>query len=380
MSASAPLRVAPVVSKADLDQFIALPNLIFKADPAWVPPLRLERRQHLSAKTNPWFEHARWKAWLAWRGNRPVGRISAQVDALYLEHHADSTGFFGMLDAEDQQETFAVLLHTAEQWLREEGMARVRGPFNLSINDEVGLLVEGFDTPPMFMMGHARPYYHTRLEQCGYGKAKDLLAYIVGADFPTPKIMQRLIGRSMQRIRVRALDLSRFDEELRTLRDIFNDAWSENWGFVPFTDAEFTDLGRNLRSMIAPELIQIAEVDGEPAAFVVAVPNLNEAIRDLNGKLLPFGWAKLLWRLKVRFPKTVRSPLMGVRRVFHDTPLGPCLAFLVIEAGVKQVLARGARHIEMSWILENNAGMRHIVESMGGEIYKRYRVYEKPLP
>lgn len=379
MNASVPLRVVPVDSKADLDQFITLPSIIFRSDSAWVPSLLLERRQHLSARTNPWFEHARWKAWLAWRGNRPVGRISAQIDELHLERHADATGFFGMLDAEDQEETFAALLDTAEQWLRSKGMSRIRGPFNLSINDEAGLLVEGFDTPPMFMMGHARPYYHTHVEQCGYHKAKDLLAYIVSADFPTPKIMQRLIGRSMQRIRVRALDFSRFNEELHTLRDIFNDAWSENWGFVPFTDAEFKELGRNLRSMIAPEMIQIAEVDGVPAAFVVAIPNINEAIRDLNGKLLPFGWAKLLWRLKVRFPKTVRSPLLGVRRVFQDTPLGPGLAFLVIDAAVKQVRARGAQRIEMSWILEDNAGMRHIGESMGGEIYKRYRVYEKPL-
>lgn len=253
------------------------------------------------------------------------------------------------------------------------------GPFNLSINDEVGLLIEGFDTPPMFMMGHAQPHYAAHIERCRYDKAKDLLAYIVDADFPTPKIMQRLLAKTSHRIQLRAINYKRFDEELDTLRDIFNDAWSDNWGFVPFTDAEFKDLGRNLRSTIPADLIQIAEVDGEPAAFVVAVPNLNEMIRDLNGRLLPFGWAKLLWRLKIRFPRTVRSPLMGVRRAFHDTPLGPGLAFLVIDAGVKQVLARGTKQIEMSWILEDNVGMRHICEAMGGHIYKRYRVYEKSL-
>lgn len=379
MSESTPLRVVPMASKADLGRFIALPNTLLHSDPAWVPPLLLERRLHLSAKTNPYFEHARWKAWIAWRGDRPVGRISAQIDDLYLQHHADATGFFGMLDAEDNEETFAALIDAAEGWLRSEGIKRVRGPFNLSINDEVGLLVDGFDTPPVFMMGHARPYYATHIEQCGYRKAQDMLAYMIAPDFEAPKVMQRLLAKDMQRIRVRPLDRSRFDQELVVLREIFNDAWAENWGFVPFTEAEFKDLGNSLKLLIASELIQIAEVDGEPAAFIAALPNVNEVIKGFGGKLLPFGWAKLLWQLKVRFPKSARVPLMGVRRSFHNTTLGPGLAFLVIDSVRKHLVSRGVQQVELSWVLEDNAGMCNIIESIGGHAYKRYRVYEKHL-
>jgi len=379
LSTPAPLRIVPLEGKALLDQFIKLPAAILGSDPAWVSPLHLERRLHLGAKTNPYFAHARWKGWLAFRGDQPVGRISAQIDSLYLERYADATGFFGMLDAEDQAETFAALIGAAEDWLRSEGIKRVRGPLSLSINDEVGLLVDGFGTPPFFMMGHSKPYYGAQIEQSGYRKAKDMLAYLVEPDFPAPKVMKRLLAKSMQRIRVRPLDRSKFDEELAVLRDIFNDAWADNWGFVPFTEAEFKDLGHTLRVLIASELIQIAEVDGQAAAFIVALPNINEVIKDFGGRLLPFNWAKLLWQLKVRFPKSSRVPLMGVRRSFHHTPLGPGLAFLVIDAVRHHLVARGVEQVELSWILEDNEGMRNIIEAIGGRDYKRYRVYEKEL-
>lgn len=379
MSTPASLRIVPLDSKADLGRFIELPHAILGSDPAWIAPLHLERRLHLGAKTNPWFEHARWKAWLAYRGDKLVGRISAQIDSLHLELHKDDAGFFGMLDAEDNPETFAALMGAAEQWLRSEGIKRVRGPLSLSINDEVGLLVDGFDTSPYFMMGHSKPYYGTHIEQAGYHKAKDMLAYVVEPNFPAPKVMKRLLGKSKQSITVRPLDNKRFDEELAVLRDIFNDAWSDNWGFVPFTEAEFKDLGHTLKVLIASELIQIAEVDGVPAAFIVALPNVNEVIKDFNGKLLPFNWAKLLWNLKVKFPKSSRVPLMGVRKSFHNTPLGPGLAFLVIDAVRHHLVSRGVQQVELSWILEDNDGMRNIIEAIGGRDYKRYRVYEKEL-
>lgn len=375
----AALRIVAVEDPNAIEQFIRVPFGIFAADPNWVPPLRLERRMHLSPKSNPFFRHARWQAWIAWRGATAVGRISAQIDQLHLERHRDATGYFGMLDAEDRAETFSALLATAERWLSERGMQRVRGPFSLSINEETGLLVEGFDTPPMFMMGHARPYYAARVEGCGYVKAKDLLAYTIAPDFPAPTVMQRLIRREAGRVTVRPLDRRRFASEIALLRDIFNDAWSRNWGFVPFTAEEFDELGRNLRHLVAPELIQIADVDGEAAAFIIALPNLNEAIRDLHGRLLPFGWIKLIRRLKFGFPGTARVPLMGVRRRFQQTRLGPALAFLVIDAVRREVKRRGVRQVEMSWILEDNAAMRSIIEAIGGRAYKRYRVYEREL-
>jgi hypothetical protein len=375
---SAPLRIVAVADAAALGEFIAVPRGIFESDPAWIEPLTLERRLHLSARSNPYFRHARWQAWTAWREGTAVGRISAQMDALHLERYGDATGFFGMLDAEDSQETFGALLGTAERWLVEQGMRRVRGPFNLSINQEMGVLVDGFDTPPFFMMGHARPYYATRIENAGYRKAVDALAYSITQDYGS-EAMRRLIASTAHRARVRPLDLGRFDAELSLLRDIFNDAWAENWGFVPFTDAEFADLGRAFRFLVDPDMIQIAEVDGEAAAFIVLLPNINEAIRGLHGSLFPAGWAKLLWRLKVRYPRTFRVPLMGVRRRFQRSRLGSALAFLVIDAVRPPLKRHRVREIELSWILEDNAGMRSIIESIGGRAYKRYRVYERNL-
>ncbi|NOS96862.1 MAG: N-acetyltransferase [Methylotenera sp.] len=376
---TATLRITPVNNKADLDHFIRVPNRVFKADPAWISPLLLERRMHLSEKINPYFQHAEWQAWIAWRGNQPVGRISAQIDALHLTQHDDATGFFGMLDAEDNNETFSELIKTAEQWLQDKGIKRVRGPFNLSINEEMGLLVDGFDTPPVFMMSHALPYYSKHIEQCGYQKAVDTFAYMIAPDFEAPQIMLRLVAASAHRVHVRPINLKRFDEEISLLRDIFNDAWAENWGFVPFTEAEFHELGKNLRFLVDAELIQIAEVDGEAAAFVVAMPNINEAIQGLQGKLLPFGWLKMLWRLKVHYPNTARVPLLGVKRKFQHTRLGPSLAFQVIDAVRVRLVSLGTKQIELSWILEDNAGMRNIIESIGGRAYKRYRVYERKL-
>lgn len=373
------LRIVAVDSPALLEQFIALPFAIFAADPNWVAPLLLERRMHLSAKSNPFFLHARWQAWIAMRGTVAVGRISAQIDALHIERHQDATGYFGMLDAEDSHETFAALLATAEQWLRERGMQRVRGPFSLSINEETGLLIEGFDTPPVFMMGHAWPYYGARIEACGYAKAQDMFAYLAPPDFTAPAVMQRLVQRETRQVKVRPLDRSRFASEMALLRDIFNDAWSQNWGFVPFTAEEFDELGRNLRFLLPTDLIQIAEIDGEGVAFIIALPNLNEAIRGLNGRLLPLGWLKLLWRLKVRFPSTARVPLMGVRSRFQDKRIGAALAFLVIDTVRQGLISRGVKQVELSWILEDNTGMRSIIESIGGKAYKRYRVYERVL-
>lgn len=372
------LRIIPVEEKHRLRQFIRVPWSIYDADPAWVPPLLLERRQHLSTH-NPFFAHAHWRAWLACRGKKAVGRISAQIDRLHLERYQDATGYFGMLEAEDNIETFQALLNTAESWLRQQGMRQVMGPFNLSINEECGLLVEGFDTPPAIMLGHARPYYAERVEDCGYVKARDLFAYRINPNVTPSRVMQALVQRVAGRVHLRSLDRSHLDEEMEVLRDIFNDAWSQNWGFVPFTQAEFEELGRNLKLLIKDDFVQIAEVDGEPAAMIVILPNLNEAIRDLNGRLLPFGWLKLLWRLKVSYPQTARIPLMGVRKRYQQGPLGPALAFLVINALRAPVLKRGIQEVDMSWILEDNQAMRNIIESNGGVPYKRYRIYQKEL-
>jgi len=373
-----PLRVVPVEGRRGLRQFIRLPWSIYLDDPAWVPPLLLERKEHLS-KRNPFFEHAKCKFWLAYRGATPVGRISAQVDQLHLQRYEDSTGFFGLLEAEDEAETFRALMDTAETWLRDQGMRRILGPFNLSINQECGLLVEGFDTPPMVMMGHARPYYGARVEETGYRKEKDLLAYRIDADFELTRAMRLVIKRAQKRVHLRPLRRSIFREELRILQDIFEDAWSQNWGFVPFTKAEFEHMGKSFKFLLPDDQVQIAEVDGVPAAFMVAVPNVNEAIKDLNGKLFPLGWLKLLWRLKVAYPKSVRVAMMGVRQRYQNSRLAAALAVMVVEAARPPAVKRGVLSAEMSWILDDNMGMRSILDALGAVIYKRYRIYGKEL-
>ncbi len=373
------IEIREVTSPADLKTFIAVPWAIYKDDPNWVPPLKIERKEALSAK-NPFFQHARMKLWLAYRQGEAVGRISAQIDELYLEIHDANTGFFGMIEAQEDAEIFAALFSTAENWLKEQGMQTILGPFNLGINQEMGCLVEGFDSPPYVMMGHARPYYGGAIENLGYQKAQDTFTYDVESKlFAMPEVVQRLLKRLSGKMSVRQLDRKNTASELEILRSIFNDAWSENWGFVPFTEAEFSAVGKELLMVVPPDYSWIGEVNGEPAAFVILLPNLNEVIADLDGKLFPFGWAKLLWRLKVKSPKTGRIPLMGVLRKFQNTRLGPALAFLVTQALDEPTKRRGMVRAEMSWILEENQGMRNIIDQVGGVETKRYRMYSKKL-
>ena len=371
-------QIRPVSNRKQLEEFIAIPWSVYRDDPHWVPPLLFEQRQRLTPK-NPFFQHAHWQAWTAWSGDRPVGRVSAQVDRLYLEQHTDKTGYFGMLEVEDSPELVAALLATAENWLREQGMQQVRGPFNLSINEECGVLVDGFNTPPYIMMGHARPYYGAHIEAAGYHAARDLLAYQIATDFEAPAVMTRLAEKAGRDVTIRPLRRKQLKQELEILRDIFNDAWVDNWGFTPFTAAEFADIGELLTLLVDDDFVQIAEIGNRPVAMVVALPNINEVIRDLNGRLLPTGWLKLLWRLKIGYPETARVPLLGVRKEYQHTRLGPALAFMVTDAVRRGLRRRKIRNVELSWILEDNSGMRNITEAIGGVAYKRYRVYEKPL-
>ena len=370
--------IEAVSNRRQLNEFIGVPWTIYRDDPHWVPPLLFEQKQRLTEK-NPFFEHARWQAWIARSNGRAVGRISAQIDRLYQERHGRKVGYFGMLEAPDSRGLFTALLQTAENWLRSQDMQVARGPFNLSINEECGLLVDGFDTPPSIMMGHARPYHARHVEAAGYAGSKDLLAYYTAPDFVAPHVMTRLAESAAPLVKVRPLRRKQLRQELEILRDIFNDAWYNNWGFVPFTEAEFADIGELLTLLVDDDFVQIAEIDGRPAAMIVTLPNINEIIPDLNGRLLPFGWLKLLWRLKIRYPTTARVALMGVRREYQHTRLGPALAFMVIDAARQGVIRRGIRGVELSWILEDNDGMRNIIETIGGRVYKRYRIYEKTL-
>jgi hypothetical protein len=375
----AKVKIREVSGKQALNAFIRVPWSIYKDDPNWVPPLIVERKEAFSTK-HPYFRHAVWKAWIAYRDGKPVGRISAQVDELHQQQYESKTGFFGLIEAPDDDEVFTALFETAENWLRNQGMQQISGPFNLGINQEVGILVDGFDTPPYVMMGHSPPYYDAAIKRCDYQQAQDLLAYELDSSTLTiPRVMQSLIKRSGERIQVRNLDRKNKDAELEVMRDIFNDAWQNNWNFVPFTREEFTAVGKELLMVVPKDFIQIATIDGEDSAFVVLLPNINEVISNLNGRLLPFGWAKLLWHLKVKFPKSGRVPLMGVRQKYQNTRFGPALAYVTIKGAMDAGKARGLERAEMSWILDHNHGVRNIIESIGGEISKRYRMYEKDL-
>lgn len=376
---SVPIEIREVVNASDLKTFISVPWSVYRDDPNWVPPLKIERKEAFSAK-NPYFLHARWKAWVAYRAGQPVGRISAQIDELYLQRHDAHTGFFGLIEAPDDPLVFDALFNKAEGWLREQGMKTVLGPFNLSINQEVGCLVEGFDTPPYLMMGHTRRYYGASIENQGYAREQDVLAYELDKEsFVLPENIQRLLKRQADKLQLRQVDRKNIGAELEILRDIFNDAWSQNWGFVPFTREEFQAVGKEILMIVPPEFTLIVETEGEPAAFMILIPNLNEVICDLNGKLFPFGWAKLIWRLKVKAPKTGRIALMGVRKKYQHTRLGPSMAFLTIGALQEPALKRKMEKIEMSWILEQNQGTRNIIEKVGGVVTKRYRLYRKEI-
>jgi hypothetical protein len=376
--ASGTIALEALDAQAQLRGFLEVPHRIYADDPAWIAPLTFEQRQRFSP-ANHFFRHARWRGWVAYRDGQPVGRITAQVDELQLAQHRDDLGYFGMIESVDDPAVFGSLFGAAEGWLREQGMQRVRGPLNLHINEEVGLLVEGFDKPPFVLMGHARPWYGPRIEELGYAGVRDLLAYHVRPDFEAPRVMLRLAERVSDRVVVRPLNRARLQEDATVMREVFNDAWQHNWGFVPLDAEDWAETVSTLTKLMPDDYIQIAEYEGEPVAFIVALPNINEAARDLNGRLLPFGWAKLLWRLKVRHPRTARVPLMGVRQAYQHSRLGPTLAFMVIDAVRKAMHARGVVDVEMGWILEDNDGMRNIIETIGGEAYKRYRVYEKEL-
>jgi hypothetical protein len=373
------IEIREVTGKKALNTFIQIPWSIYKDDPNWIPPLLFERKEAFSKK-HPFFKHAEWQAWIAYQDGEPVGRISAQIDQLQQQRYNDKTGFFGLIEAPDDPEIFSALFETAENWLRQKGMQRIVGPFNLGINQEIGILIDGFDTPPRVMTSHSARYYGAAIEGSGYRAAQDLLAYELDIhSYQRPASMREVISRNADRVKVRPMDRKNKNVDFDVMRDIFNDAWQNNWSFVPFTQEEFRAVGNELLLVVPAEFIQIAEIDGEAAAFIVLLPDLNEAAADLNGRLFPFGWAKLLWRLKVGFPKAARIPLMGVRQQYQNTIFGPTMAYMLIESVLDPGIAKGGERVEMSWILESNKPTRNIIEKFGGKITKRYRMYEKNL-
>jgi hypothetical protein len=286
--ATAPIEVRPADAGGAARDFLHLPERIYAGDVAYVPPLLIEQKQRVY-QNKPLFAHCEVARWVAYRGTEPVGRITAQMDRLQPEVEGGKLGYFGMLEAVDDAAVFAALFETAQDWLRARGAAQVRGPYNLTINEEIGLLVENFDSPPYIMMGHAPRYYGPRIEEQGFAGVKDLLTYMVQPDFVAPPVMTKLAERASRKVRIRPFNRKDKAADFAAMRDIFNDAWSDNWGFVPFTQEEFDETAKALTMLLPDDYIQFAEIDGKPVAFITAFPNLNEMIHDLRGRLLPFG-------------------------------------------------------------------------------------------
>lgn len=386
MSDTSSLHIRPVVGKADTRTFIDIAYRLNSADPNWVPPLRDEVAGAINPKKNGWFSHAEAQYFLAEKDGRAVGRIAAHID--WLAHTlppeqgmGPGTGFFGMLEAENG-EIAAALIAEAEAWLRAKGMTHVIGPISLSVWEQPGLLVSGYDHPPTVMMGHHRPEMRGWIESAGYAPVKRLVTYDLDITHDFPPIVQRIVaaGERNQRIRVRQVNKAKFEEEAAIILGILNDAWSDNWGFVPLTQPEIDDVGKKLKPIVFEDLIRIAELDGEPVAFMITLPDLNEAIAPLKGNLLPFGWAKLLWWLHKPKVRTMRVPLMGVVKKLQNSRMASQLAFMMIEYIRRSATTHyGASRGEIGWILEDNQGMVAIADAIDSHINKEYLIYRKEL-
>jgi len=378
--------VRPVASQADTKAFIELAYRLNGNDPNWVAPLRDEVAATIDPKKNGWFSHAEAQLFLAERDGRPVGRISAHIDRLALEMAPEQgfgpgTGFWGMFEAEDQ-ETAAALIARAEQWLRDKGMTRAIGPVSLSVWEEPGLLVKGHDHPPTVLMGHHPPHYQGWIEGLGHAPAKKLFTFELNVAQQFPPVVQRVVaaGEKNARIRIRKVDKSRFAQEAELILRILNDAWSDNWGFVPLTQPEIDDVGKKLKPLVFEDLIRIAEYDGEPVAFMITLPDFNEALKPLKGSLLPFGWARLLLWLRRPRVRTMRVPLMGVVKRLQASRLASQLAFMMIEYIRRDAVSvYGATRGEIGWILEDNQGMVAIADAIESRINREYLIYAKSL-
>lgn len=376
MSAPA-VAVRPVSGSPELEVFIRLPWRIYRDDPHWVPPLAADVRAGLNAR-HPFHAHAETALFLAWRDGQPVGRIAAILNRAHNEFTGDRRGFFGLFECIEDQAVAEALLQTAEAWLRERGRDAVQGPVNLSTNEELaspGVLVQGHDRPPAVMMGHTPPYYAALLERAGYAKAKDLLCYWVDGRQGLPDRFVRGMERARRasNLTIRSLDMKQFAAEVEAVQDIYNSAWERNWGFIPMTPAEIGYMAKHLKPVIYPQLCAIAMDGDEPIAFALALPDYNQALRHVNGRLLPLGIFKLLWyRRRI---DAVRVITLGVKLEHRQKGVDGMLIAHILKEAQKLNMAQG----ECSWILEDNTAMRRGIERAGGTVYKTYRVYEKPL-
>lgn len=380
---SGPTSAISVIAVEDpgaVKDWLAVPYAVFADDPAWVAPLNFLEKRRISPRHAPFFTFGEAKLFLAYRGGRPVGRISAQINRRHLEYHRDGCGHFGFFDCRNDPEAALALVEAASKWLRVRGMSRMAGPLNFSNNEECGCLVSGFDRPEAILMPRARPWTGTLLEQAGLAKEVDLYAYRVAPD-KLPKRILRIgeLARRSAGVTIRRLNMKRYADEVDTLIDIFNDAWSENWSFVPFSKAEIDALLAEMRPLFRGQYGRLVLLNDQPVAFMVGIPNVNEALAGYRGRVLPFNWLKLWWLLRREAIPTARVPLLGIRKAYQSTPLGSMFLALLISEFVAQMRSHNLTWVEFSWIVETNRRMVKLAEAAAGPPVKTYRIYGKTL-
>jgi hypothetical protein len=370
--------IREVEGKRDLMTFIKLPNELYKREKNHIPYLISDRKNFLDKKKNPFFEHSRAAYYLAYKNGKAVGRIAAIVNDLHNEYHNEKVGFFGFFDCIDDFETASALLSAAENFVRKEGMQIIRGPMNFSTNDEIGLLVDGFESDPVFMMTWNPPYYIELFKKLGLEKVEDVFAYYVDDSKPPSDRIKRIVEKikSRRRVTIRKINMNDFDKELELVREIYNKAWSRNWGFVPMTPAEFRHIAEDFKKLVDPDLVFLAFIDDKPAGFSLAMPDYNAVFKKMNGRLFPFGLFKFLYYTKVkRLMAGVRLITMGIVHDFQKIGLDMVFFVETFVEGPK----RGYHWGELSWILERNTLMNKAATAMGARVYKTYRIYDKAL-
>ncbi|MFQ5795231.1 MAG: N-acetyltransferase [Candidatus Bipolaricaulia bacterium] len=371
------IEVVPVRSKRDLRRFIKFPWTVYRNDPNWVPPLISEMKKFLDPNKNPFFEHADVELFLAEEDDRVLGRIAAIVNHNHIELHDEQAGFFGFFEVLDRYEVAERLLATACDWLRNRGMEIARGPANFSSNDEWALLIEGFDEPPVVMMPYNPKYYIDFLERFGFKKAKDLFAYVITEEDLPEKLVNLInwieVIKRRKGITIRKGNMKAFDQEVEIIKEIYNSAWEKNWGFVPMTDREVQHLASNLRRIIDPDFAFFAEIGGEPVGFALSIPDINQALIRINGRLFPFGIFKLLWAS--RKIDTLRFILIGTKASYRNMGINALFYYEMFHAGQK----KGYKKADFSWVLEDNTVVTSILEKTGSKIKKKYRVYDFQL-
>lgn len=375
---AAPVRIEFVTRPSQVEDFIRFPFALYRGYPHWVPPLLFERRAFLNPRKNPIFEYAKVQPMLAFRDRKVVGTIAAVRNDRYGQFHPEDVGvgFFGLFEAVDDPEVAGALVGAAADWLRAEGLRAMRGPVNLTTNDVLGLLIEGFDEDPALMMPYNPPYYEALLEGQGFAKAKDLLTLYV-EQARAAKSLEPVVNRLLERghCKIRPVDLSRLREELDLVRLCYNEAWAGNWGFVPWTDRELEFLADELKPIIDPLYAFVGEVDGEPAGISLSLPDANQALKLAHGRLFPFGLARMLWKLKVQGCNRLRTAALGVRPKFRRLGLDAIFIHYTIRNGGEHGIVTS----EVGWILEDNDAMLRPLRRVGAQPAKRFRIYEKPI-